>query len=48
MELKNAYDRFAYTDYTRDERKIPLWLFGLMGERDYAKQIKSFTLGFLR
>ena len=30
---------FENTDDTRDDRKIPLWLFGLMGERDYAKQI---------
>ena len=41
-DQKNAYV-VVDTDYTTDERKIPLWLFGLMGKRDYGKQIEQMA-----
>ena len=33
---KNAYV-VVDTDYTTDERKIPLWLFGLIKKENYRK-----------
>ena len=43
-DTKNAYV-VVDTDYTNDERKIPLWLFGLMGKESYKKQIMQMANG---
>ena len=41
-DQRNAYV-VVDTDYTSDERKIPLWLFGLMKKENYRKQIEQMA-----